>query len=164
MAAVTKKKNTAKNTAKVRTAKKVKATSRSRSRWVVCLRKLPNASQWSDMTPLPKPTILQAVEALSDRDEFKAIVQFIQDERERFFGDLRQCVEQNEVMKIVGSVATLDELLILLKKQGWHFIRFCFYSLAVLFSACLCSDAHRGNPSMGILLVVNLIKIYYWQS
>ena len=70
------------------------------------------------MTPLPKPTILQAVEALSDRDEFKAIVQFIQDERERVFGDLRQCVEQNEVMKIVGSVATLDELLILLKKQG----------------------------------------------
>lgn len=70
------------------------------------------------MTPLPKPTILQAVEALSDRDEFKAVVQFIQDERERFFGDLRQCVEQNEVMKIVGSVATLDELLILLKKQG----------------------------------------------
>lgn len=70
------------------------------------------------MTPLPKPTILQAVEAISDRDEFKTIVQFIQDERERFFGDLRQCVEQNEVMKIVGSVATLDELLILLKKQG----------------------------------------------
>lgn len=70
------------------------------------------------MTPLPKPTILQSVEALLDRDEFKAIVQFIHDERERFFGDLRQCVEPNEVMKIVGSVATLDELLILLKKQG----------------------------------------------
>ena len=32
-------------------------------------------------------------------------------------GDLRQCVEPNEVMKIVGSVATLDELLILLKKE-----------------------------------------------
>ena len=70
------------------------------------------------MTPLPKPSIAQAVEALSDRDEFKAIVQFIHDERERFFGDLRQCVDNNEVMKIVGSVATLDELLILLKKQG----------------------------------------------
>ena len=69
------------------------------------------------MTPLPKPTIQQAVNALSDRDEFKAIIQFIQDERERFFGDLRQCVETNEVMKIVGSVSTLDELLILLKKE-----------------------------------------------
>jgi len=70
------------------------------------------------MTPLPKPTIQQAVDALSDRDEFKAIIQFIQDERERFFADLRQCVRENEVMKIVGSVATLDELLSLLKKEG----------------------------------------------
>ena len=66
------------------------------------------------MTPLPKPTIQQAVEALSDRDEFKTIVQFVRDERERFFGDLRQCVETNEVMKVAGSIATLDELLTLL--------------------------------------------------
>ena len=66
------------------------------------------------MTPLPKPTISQAVEALSDRDEFKAIIQFIRDERERFFGDLRQCTEVNDVMKITGSIATLDELLSLL--------------------------------------------------
>ena len=70
------------------------------------------------MTPLPKPTIQQAVAVLSDRDEFKAIIQFIQDERERFFADLRQCGEINEVMKIVGSVSTLDELLSLLKKEG----------------------------------------------
>jgi histidinol-phosphate/aromatic aminotransferase/cobyric acid decarboxylase-like protein len=70
------------------------------------------------MTPLPKPTIQQAVAALSDRDEFKAIVQFIQDERERFFADLRMCADTNDVMKIVGSVSTLDELLSLLKKEG----------------------------------------------
>jgi len=70
------------------------------------------------MTPLPKPTIQQAVAVLSDRDEFKAIIQFIQDERERFFVDLRPCAETNEVMKIVGSVSTLDELLSLLKKEG----------------------------------------------
>lgn len=70
------------------------------------------------MTTFPKPTIQQAVDALADRDEFKAIIQFIQDERERFFADLRQCVSENEVMKIVGSVATLDELLSLLKKEG----------------------------------------------
>jgi histidinol-phosphate/aromatic aminotransferase/cobyric acid decarboxylase-like protein len=69
------------------------------------------------MTPLPKPTIQQAIEALAPRDEFKAIVQFVRDERERFFGDLRQCVDANEVMKIVGSVATLDELLSLLSKE-----------------------------------------------
>jgi len=70
------------------------------------------------MTPLPKPTIQQAVEALSDRDEFKAIIQFIKDERERFFADLRQCVDTHEVMKIVGSVATLDELMSLLKDKS----------------------------------------------
>lgn len=73
------------------------------------------------MTPLPKPTIQQAVESLYDRDEFKAIVQLIRDERERFFTDLRQCVETNEVMKIVGSVSTLDELLSLLTvENSWH--------------------------------------------
>jgi len=70
------------------------------------------------MTQLPKPTVQQAVESLSDRDEFKAIVQFIRDERERFFADLRQCVETNEVMKIVGSVSTLDELLSLLTAEN----------------------------------------------
>jgi histidinol-phosphate/aromatic aminotransferase/cobyric acid decarboxylase-like protein len=70
------------------------------------------------MTSLPKPTIQQAIESLSDRDEFKAIVQFIRDERERFFTDLRQCVETNEVMKIVGSVSTLDELLSLLEAEN----------------------------------------------
>jgi len=70
------------------------------------------------MTPIPKPTIQQAVESLSDRDEFKAIVQFIRDERERFFAELRQCVETNEVMKIVGSVSTLDELLSLLGAEN----------------------------------------------
>lgn len=69
------------------------------------------------MTPIPKPTIQQAVAALSSRDEFKVIIQFIQDERERFFGDLRQCSETNDVMKIVGSISTLDELLILLRKE-----------------------------------------------
>jgi hypothetical protein len=45
-------------------------------------------------------------------------VQFIRDERERFFTDLRQCVETNEVMKIVGSVSTLDELLSLLEAEN----------------------------------------------
>jgi histidinol-phosphate/aromatic aminotransferase/cobyric acid decarboxylase-like protein len=70
------------------------------------------------MTTLPKPTVQQAIESLSDRDEFKAIIQFIREERERFFADLRQCVETNEVMKIVGSVSTLDELLSLLTVEN----------------------------------------------
>jgi len=63
------------------------------------------------MTPLPKPTIQQSVEALSDREEFQAIVQFIRDEREKFFGDFRQAESSNDVMKLAGSISTLDELL-----------------------------------------------------
>ena len=70
------------------------------------------------MTPLPKPTIQQSIEALSDRDEFKALVQFVRDERERFFSDLRQCMDNQEVMKVVGSISTLDELLTLLSPQS----------------------------------------------
>jgi len=66
------------------------------------------------MTPLPKPSVQESIEALRDRDEYKVIVQFLRDERERFFGDLRQCANEADVMKCVGSVATLDELLQLL--------------------------------------------------
>lgn len=62
-------------------------------------------------TEIPKPTLLQSIEALSDRDEFKVITSFIRDERERFFADLRQAVDSNEVMKITGSISTLSEML-----------------------------------------------------
>jgi hypothetical protein len=63
------------------------------------------------MTPIPKPTIQTAVEALRDREEYAAILQFIHDEREKFFGDFRLCESSNDVMKVAGSVAALDELL-----------------------------------------------------
>jgi hypothetical protein len=68
-------------------------------------------------TEIPKPTIQQAIEALSDRDEFKAVVQFVRDERERFLGDFRQCADSHEVMKVCGSIATLDELLTMLTSE-----------------------------------------------
>lgn len=67
------------------------------------------------MTTLPKPTIQQAVAELQHRDEFKVIVQFLRDERERFFGDLRQAENPNDVMKLAGSTATLDEIIQLLQ-------------------------------------------------
>jgi len=63
------------------------------------------------MTPLPKPDIQTAVESLRDREEYHAIVQFVRDEREKFFGDLRLCESSNDVMKVAGSIAALDELL-----------------------------------------------------
>lgn len=60
---------------------------------------------------LPKPNFQESVAALQDRDEYKVILEFIRDERERFFGDLRQCSGESDVMKCVGSISTLDELL-----------------------------------------------------
>lgn len=66
------------------------------------------------MTPIPKPDIQTAVEALRERDEYATILQFIYDEREKFFGDLRQAESSNDVMKIAGSIATLDELIAVL--------------------------------------------------
>lgn len=70
------------------------------------------------ITEIPKPTLLQSVEALSDRDEFKVIVSFIRDERERFFADLRQAVDPNEVMKITGSISTLSEIAEILSAES----------------------------------------------
>lgn len=63
------------------------------------------------MTPIPKPTLQQAVDALSDRDEYKVILQFLKEERDRLFGDLRQCADSNDVMKVAGSISAMDELI-----------------------------------------------------
>jgi hypothetical protein len=65
-------------------------------------------------TEIPKPTLADSISTLSDRDEFKVIVSFLRDERERFFTDLRQAIDSNEVMKITGSISTLSEMLDLL--------------------------------------------------
>jgi hypothetical protein len=63
------------------------------------------------MTPIPKPDIQTAVEVLRDREEYHSILAFIRDEREKFFGDFRQAESSNDVMKLAGSISTLDELL-----------------------------------------------------
>ena len=81
-----------------------------------------------------RPTLEQSVLALSDRDEYKAILQFIRDERERFFGDMRQAATSDDVMKIAGSIATTDELLNMLDlNKQW-----CIFSLQIVsvFSVC----------------------------
>ena len=62
-------------------------------------------------TEFPKQTVAEAIQILSDRDEFKVLVEFIRDERERFFMDLRQAGDANEVMKITGSISTLSEII-----------------------------------------------------
>ena len=67
------------------------------------------------MSNLPKPDLATAVASLADRDEFRVLVAFIREERERFFADFRQAETSNDVMKITGSVAAMDELLQLLE-------------------------------------------------
>jgi len=63
---------------------------------------------------IPRPTLEQSVKALAERDEYQVIIKFLKEERERFFGDLRLAENPNDVMKIAGSVATLDDMLGLL--------------------------------------------------
>lgn len=66
------------------------------------------------MNPLPKPALQVALVELSARDEFKVVLQFIREEREQFIRDLRQAEGPNDVMKLSGSISTLDELLMAL--------------------------------------------------
>lgn len=68
--------------------------------------------------PLPTPTIQAAIAELKHRDEYRAIVQFIRDERERIFGDMGPAETPNEVMKLAGGIARLDELLQVLDPQS----------------------------------------------
>jgi hypothetical protein len=67
---------------------------------------------------LPKPNLEQAVKSLSEREEMKIITEFLIEERSRFFADLRQAENTNDVMKIAGSIATLDEIISLLDMKG----------------------------------------------
>jgi len=57
------------------------------------------------------PDLAQSVEKLRGLDEYRVVLEFIRLERERFVGDLRQAESPNDVMKIAGSLATLQELL-----------------------------------------------------
>lgn len=62
------------------------------------------------MDIIRKPTLKESIQNLAHRDEFQVIISFIKDERDRFFSDLRQTKDTNDVMKIAGSISTLDEL------------------------------------------------------
>lgn len=60
---------------------------------------------------IQKPTLEQSVALLSERDEYKVIIAFIREERDRFFSDLRMGRDPNDIMKIAGSISALDEML-----------------------------------------------------
>ena len=60
---------------------------------------------------IPVPTLQDAVAILINNEEFKVFMSFIKDERETFISSLRQAENPNEVMKLAGSISTLDEIL-----------------------------------------------------
>ena len=63
------------------------------------------------MSNIPKPTLDAALSELRNRDDFKTVLAYIRDERERLFADLGPAENPHEVMKIAGGIARLDELL-----------------------------------------------------
>jgi len=60
---------------------------------------------------IPLPTLPEAVAILANNEEFKVFLGFLEDEREVFIANLRQAENPNEVMKLAGSISTLDEIL-----------------------------------------------------
>jgi hypothetical protein len=60
---------------------------------------------------IPVPTLPEAVAILANNEEFKVFLSFLEDEREVFIANLRQAENPNEVMKLAGSISTLDEIL-----------------------------------------------------
>mgnify|MGYP003642770588 FL=1 len=60
---------------------------------------------------IPVPTLQDAVAILANNEEFKVFITFLGDEREAFISSLRQAENPNEVMKLAGSISTLDEIL-----------------------------------------------------
>jgi hypothetical protein len=60
---------------------------------------------------IPVPTLQDAVAILANNEEFEVFISFLSDEREAFISSLRQAENPNEVMKLAGSISTLDEIL-----------------------------------------------------
>ena len=60
---------------------------------------------------IPVPTLQEAVAILINNEEFRVFVTFLESEREVFISSLRQAENPNEVMKLAGSISTLDEIL-----------------------------------------------------
>lgn len=60
---------------------------------------------------IPIPTLQEAVAILINNEEFKVFLSFLSDEREAFISTLRQAENTSEVMKLAGSISTLDEIL-----------------------------------------------------
>lgn len=66
-------------------------------------------------TPIPRPTLNQALERLHTMDEFKTVIDFLKGEREAMLGDFSIMDDEKSVMKHVGGISRLDEIIRLLE-------------------------------------------------
>lgn len=62
----------------------------------------------------PQLDLDTAIKALAHREEYKYILWVIEQEREGLFSDLQKAKDPNEVMKIAGGIARVDQILDLL--------------------------------------------------
>jgi len=60
---------------------------------------------------LPRPTLAEAINTLQDNQEFSVFMEFIAEEKDAFIAQLRQAENPNDVMKLAGSISTLDEVI-----------------------------------------------------
>jgi len=66
---------------------------------------------------LPRPTLDAAINSLQDRDDYRTIIDFIYAERDKFYGDFRTATTPFDTGKVAGSIAALDELLMVIDKE-----------------------------------------------
>jgi len=65
-------------------------------------------------TPIPKPTIEQAIQDLRERDSYKVLIGFLRAEREAMFAQFGPISDPNEIIKLAGGIARLDEVIALM--------------------------------------------------
>lgn len=66
-------------------------------------------------TPIPRPTLDQALERLQTMDEFKTVVNYLKMERELMLSDFSTLDDEKSVMKHVGGISRLDEVIRLME-------------------------------------------------
>ena len=67
--------------------------------------------------PLPKQTFEAALADLQTNDSFRVVLQAIREQRELLLGELGPCENPNQVMKLAGGIARIDELIVMLSPQ-----------------------------------------------
>jgi hypothetical protein len=52
-----------------------------------------------------------AIQNLRNTEDYKVVLEYIREERERMLGDFSVCIESNSVMRNAGRISAIDELL-----------------------------------------------------